>query len=264
MRVLLDPDPMSGQSELNQKSADYRDRIEQSDLRTLIVIPAFNESGKIERVIAKITRSFVGDIVVVDDCSSDDTGYRARGAGVTVLRHERNQGVGAAIRSGIDYALAHKYEVVAILSGDDQHDPNDLLGLLKPIVEQGYDFVQGSRRLAGLQSPNIGLFRRTFTWVYALIFRLLTGFPCTDATNGGRAFRTSIFQDRQINLWQDWLNTYELEPYLFYQVVRCGFKVTEVPMKVIYHDRGTTKMRPLRDWWRILRPMVYLTLRLRK
>ncbi len=264
MQVSLDPLQMTVWLNSNQSTADRPVTTAQYGLRVLIVIPAYNESGKIERVITKIPRLFIDDILVVDDCSSDDTEFRAREAGAKVLRHERTRGVGAAIRSGIDYALAHGYDIVAVLSGDDQHDPNELPGLLKPIVEQGYDFVQGSRRFSGLQSPNIGLFRRTCTWVYTLMFRLLTGFPCTDATNGGRAFRIRIFHNRQIDLWQDWLDTYELETYLFYQVVRRGFKVTEAPMKVIYHDRGTTKMRPFLDWWRVLRPMIYLPLGIRK
>ena len=233
-------------------------------LRVLVVIPAYNEQGKIGRVITKIPPQIVDGTVVVDDCSSDETAAEVKRAGAIVIRHEHNMGAGAAIRSGIDYALANGYDVVTILSGDDQHDPNDLPGLLDPILTKGYDFVQGSRRLGGLHAPNIGWFRRTFTLVYAIIFRLLTGFPCTDATNGGRAFRTSIFQDKGVNLWQDWLNTYELEPYLFYQVVRRKFKVTEAPMKVLYHSQGTTKMKPFRDWWHILRPMIYLALGIRK
>lgn len=241
-----------------------------SPLRTLIVIPAYNEQGKISAVLRKIPSQVAVAVVVVDDCSKDETSAEARATGATLpfpviaLRHEHNTGVGGAIRSGIDYARQNGYDVVAILSGDDQHDPNDLPGLLEPILEQGYDFVQGSRRISGLQAPNIGWFRRFFTWVYAVIFRLLTGFPCTDATNGGRAFRVRIFDDARINLWQEWLNTYELEPYLFYRVVRGGYKTTEAPMKVIYHQRGTTKMKPFRDWWRILKPMIYLALNIRK
>lgn len=232
-------------------------------LRTLIIIPAYNEQGKVGRVIKKIPPHLADKIVVIDDCSKDHTGHEAEQAGATVLCHDHNMGVGAAIRTGIDYAIRNGFKVAAVLSGDDQHDPDDLHGLLDPIYNHNYDFVQGSRRLNGLSAPNIGRFRRTFTWVYAIVFRLLTGFPCTDATNGGRAFRTSIFNDKSIDLWQDWLNTYELEPYLFYKVIRRKFKVTEVPVKVIYHNQGTTKMKPFRDWWHIFKPMIYLTLGLR-
>lgn len=165
---------------------------ELSSMHVLIVIPAFNEQGKIGQVINKIPVQLHSDVLVVDDCSSDKTAEEASRAGAHVIRHERNQGVGAAIRSGIDYALANHFDIVAILAGDDQHDSNDLPGLVKPILVDGYDFVQGSRRLRGLQVPNIGSFRRMFTWVYAIIFHVLTGFSCTDATDGGRAFHIGL------------------------------------------------------------------------
>ena len=230
----------------------------------MIVIPAYNEQGKIGRVVSKIPKNACHGIVVVNDCSTDATASEAASAGATVIHHRVRKGVGAAIRSGIDHAIANKYDIVVVLSGDDQHDPSDLPGLLKPILDNHYDFVQGSRRLAGLQAPNIGTFRRVSTWCYTAAFRLLTGFPSTDATNGGRAFRTRIFRNRKINLWQDWLNTYELEPYLLYKAIQCGIRTTEAPMKVIYHSEGTTKMRPLRDWWRLFRPLVFLSCGLRK
>lgn len=231
--------------------------------RILLVIPAYNEQGKIGIVVRKVPRELGLTIIVVDDCSTDETAAEAAVAGAHVIRHECNLGVGGAIRTGIDYALEHHYDVVSVISGDDQHDPSELLGLLSPIILDDYDLVQGSRRLQGLQAPNIPLLRRLLTAIYSITFRLLTGFPCTDATNGGRAFHVRILADQKINLWQDWLNTYELEPYLLFQAIRAGFRVTEAPMKVIYHNNGTTKMKPIRDWWRIFRPMVYLSLGLK-
>ena len=235
-----------------------------SKLRVLIVVPAFNEQGKIGHVVEKIPKEICNGIVVVNDCSTDGTATEAESAGAILISHAVNQGVGAAIRTGIDYAIENNFDVVVVMSGDDQHDPDDLPGLLEPIHSGTHDFVQGSRRLSGLQAPSIGKFRRVMTWCYTLLFRLATGFPSTDATNGGRAFRTRIFRNEQINLWQDWLNTYELEPYLLYMAIRCGIRTTEAPMKVIYHKKGTTKMRPFRDWWRLFRPVVFLSCGLRK
>src|SRR4030042_694231 len=121
--------------------------------RVLIVIPAYNEQGKIGCVVNKIPSDLADKVVVVNDCSTDQTALEAENAGAIIINHEQNQGVGAAIRSGIDYALAHDFDIVAILSGDNQHDPNDLYGVLNPILEDGYDFVQGSRRLGGLHAP---------------------------------------------------------------------------------------------------------------
>ncbi len=232
--------------------------------RVLAVIPAYNEEGKIGKVVSKIPSGVVAEVVVVDDCSTDGTSAEAQAAGATVLRHARNTGVGGAIRTGIDYARENDFDIVTILSGDDQHDPQELPLVLKPVIEDGYDFVQGSRRLDGTRIVDVSLFRRVFTWVYAIMIRLLTGFPFTDGTNGFRAFKTTIFDDGRINVWQEWLNTYELEPYLLYKAVESGLKITEAPITIYYHKEGYTKMRPIRDWWRITRPLIYLKLGIKK
>jgi dolichol-phosphate mannosyltransferase len=233
-------------------------------LRVAAVIPAYNEEGKIGRVVRKIPPGIVDAVVVVDDCSRDRTSEEAREAGATVLRHEVNQGVGAGIRTGIDYARRNGFDVVTVLSGDDQHDPNELPIVLGPLQSGQCDFVQGSRRLGGGKMVQIRWFRRITTAIYPVLFHLCTGFRSTDATNGFRAFRLSILDDKRINLWQDWLNRYELEPYLLYQAVVTGKRVKEVPITIIYHQEGTTKMRGLKDWWRILRPLVLLTLGLKR
>jgi dolichol-phosphate mannosyltransferase len=229
-------------------------------LRVAVVIPAYNEEGKIGRVLAKIPPGVVDLTIVVDDASRDGTAEEARRGGATVVSHARNRGVGATIRTGLDHARARGLDVVAVLSGDDQHVPSELPDVLAPLVAGAADLVQGSRRLVGGVAVEMNLFRRLTTRVYPLLFRLATGYPSTDATNGFRAFRLSIFDDPRIDLWQDWLDTYELEPYLLYKAVVTGKRVVEVPVTVVYHTRGTTKMKAVRDWWRILRPLVYLRL----
>src|SRR5262249_41892348 len=83
-----------------------------------------------------------------------------------------------------------------------------------------------------------------------MLFRIASGYPSTDGTNGFRAFRLSLLDDPRVRLDQAWLDRYELEPYLLFQVVRCGFRVHEVPVTVRYHSRGTTKMKILRAGWR--------------
>lgn len=87
----------------------------------------------------------------------------------------------------------------------------------------------------------------------------------TDTTNGFRALRLSVLEDRRINLDQDWLDQYELEPYLLFKTIQLGYRAVEVPVTKVYPPRGNayTKMRPLFDWWSILRPIFLLGLGLR-
>ncbi len=229
--------------------------------RVAAVVPAYNEAGKIGDVVRKVPRRFAATVIVVDDHSKDRTSDEAREAGAeVVVRHEVNRGVGAGIRTGLLEAKRRGLEFAAILSGDDQHEPDELPRVLEPLFAGRADLVQGSRWLPGGGTPGIPNSRRFLTRVYPLLFRVASGYPSTDGTNGFRAFRLSMLDDPRIRLDQEWLDRYELEPYLLYQAVRCGYRVCEAPVTVRYHSRGTSHMRPIQDGWRILRPLVYLRL----
>jgi len=233
--------------------------------RVAVVVPAYDEAGKIGKVVRKVPRRLVATVIVVDDASTDDTGDEARAAGADlVIRHQHNRGVGAAIRTGLFAAHQRGLEFGAVLSGDDQHEPDELDRVLAPLFSGEADLVQGSRWMPGGATPGIPPDRRWLTRCYSALFRLASGFPSTDGTNGLRAFRLAMLDDPRIRLEQTWLDHYELEPYLLFQAIRCGYRVREVPVTVRYHSRGTTKMRGLRDGWRIVRPLIFLRFRLKR
>ncbi len=239
-----------------------------NDKKILIILPAYNEKGKIGKVVEKIIATKIPcTILTVDDCSNDGTREEALQAGAEVITHKHNTGVGGGIRTGIHYGQEHNFEIGVVLSGDDQHEPSELPIALAPIENNTADFVQGSRYMEGGQLINERLFRKVTTHAYSWIFSFLTGVKITDATNGFRAFRFSIFSEPTINLDQDWLDTYELEPYLLYKAVTAkSIRVIEAPITIRYHAVGKdfTKMRPVFDWWRLARPMFMLKLRIRK
>ena len=233
-------------------------------MKTIAIIPAYNEEGKIG-ITVKRTKKFVDLVLVVNDCSYDQTEKEAKRAKAFVINHKKNRGVGAAIRTGIDYALKNNYGVCVILGGDNQDNPEEIPKLLEKI-RGDYDFVQGSRRLKGGKKINMPLFRRITTKSYSLFFSLISGFKVTDGTNGFRAFKTSIFKNNKINIWQKWLDGYELEPYLYYMCIKNKLKVIEVPVTKWYpHKRDLyTKMEPLSDYWKITRPLVFLKFGIKK
>jgi dolichol-phosphate mannosyltransferase len=99
------------------------------------------------------------------------------------------------------------------------------------------------------------------TRFYSLVFSILVFHRVTDATNGFRVFRATILDNPSIRLDQDWLDSYELEPYVLYRAIRGHYRVIEHPVTVRYHAReGHTKMRGIRDWWRLFRPALLLRL----
>lgn len=227
-----------------------------------VVIPALNEAGKIGRVLDKMPRDPRFEAIVVDDGSTDGTGDEARAHGAAlVIRHEVRGGVGAAIRDGWRVARERGRPYVAVLSGDDQHEPAELVRAFETLTRVGADYVQGSRWMAGgrVDGPTGG--RGFGTRLYSAVFSVLAWKRITDATNGFRILRTDILCDPALDLDQAWLTSYDLEPYVLYKAIRRGYRVVEVPCTVRYHAReGYTKMRGMRDWWRLFRPALLLRL----
>lgn len=236
-------------------------------IRVLVAVFCFNENVKIERTLSRFPANNCYDIIVMNDGSKDDSVCRIKKfPHVGILNHSENRGTGVSIRTVHQHALNKSYDVLALVAGNDKDDPLQLPRLIKPIIEEGYDFVQGSRYLKGGKYGKMPIYRILATkYVHPILFSLITRRRITDSTNGFRAYRTSLLKDNRINLDQDWLNKYELEPYFFYKVIKSGYKVKEVPVSKIYpsKDLGYTKMKPIIGWWSILKPLLFLGLGLR-
>ena len=225
-----------------------------------VVIPALNEAGKIGRVLDKMPKDGRFEAIVVDDGSTDGTGDEARAHGAAVvIRHDQRGGVGAAIRDGWKEGAARGRPYLALLSGDDQHVPSELGPALDALLAGDADYLQGSRWMAGgrLVGGNAG--RARGTKLYSLAFSVLVGRRVTDATNGFRIFRRELLDDAKVNLDQRWLDSYDLEPYVLYRAITRGYRVIEYPCTVVYHAAESySKMRGLKDWWRLFRPALLL------
>jgi dolichol-phosphate mannosyltransferase len=240
----------------------------------ILVCPvAFNENVKIKSVIERFLKSpahLSMDYLVVDDCSTDDTtdiirSYASRG--VKTIKHEKRSGVGAAIRTAIHYARKNNYDVLVIMAGNDKDNPDEIPQVTNPIVKDGYDFVQGSRYYGRKGTGgDMPFYRKVATKLYPLLFSICVGRKLTDTSNGFRAFRLSLFNDKRFDINQDWLNQYELEPYLLYKSITLGYKFTEAFVTKIYPPKklGYTKMKPITGWWSIFRPLVFLRLGIKK
>jgi dolichol-phosphate mannosyltransferase len=236
-------------------------------MKTLAAIFAYNEGDKIRRTISRHPDSRPYDLLVMDDGSTDGTIESLPKNGWMHLRNETNQGIGAAMKQVFEYALQHGYEVLVIEAGNDKDDPTEIPRLLAPIESGQADFVQGSRFLPGGGFGNTPAYRVMATrYVHPMMFSLFAGKHVTETTNGFRAFRTEILRDPRVDWRQDWLNKYELEPYLLFKAIRLGYRHCEVPVTKIYppHQQGYTKMKPITGWWSILRPVFYLGLGVKK
>lgn len=193
-----------------------------------IVVPAYNEGESIADVVNELRRDYPR-VVVVDDGSKDATAACARAAGATVVRHAINRGQGAALQSGITYALREGAEIIVTFDADGQHRSEDVDTLVRPIVEGRADIVLGSRFLDG---------RTRIPWARALLLvaavwftRVTSGVQLTDTHNGLRAFSRRAASQLDIQL-----DRMAHASELIDQVRKTQLPYTEVPVNIHYTE----------------------------
>jgi glycosyltransferase involved in cell wall biosynthesis len=204
-----------------------------------VVIAAYNEAGVIGRVVSDVRRRDY-HLVVVDDGSRDDTAAVAAKAGATVVRHPVNLGQGAALQTGIEYALAQGADHVVTFDADGQHRAQDIAVLLAALAGSGADFALGSRFLgASIDLPPV---RRIVLKAATWFTRATTGLRLTDTHNGLRAMtrrgadRIALRQNRMAHASE-----------LLEQIARSGLAYVEVPVTIEYSAYSLAKGQRLSD-----------------
>ena len=247
-------------------SKPIEERITYRGYSILVTMPCWNEEGKVGPGAQAVPKDLVDTTCVVDNGSFDNTRTEAQDAGALVISHPINLGAGGGIRTGLEFGYQNEFDFLAVLAGDNQDDPNDLYKGVDKLIDGNFDYIQGSRWLKEGKRENMTISRTLLTWVYSLLFRIIFKTKITDATNGFRVFRREVLDNPRLNLWQNWLLQYEMEPYLLIQTCRSGYKVGEVPVTKRYHNdmKENTKMVPFKSWWSILRPLFLLSLGIKK
>jgi dolichol-phosphate mannosyltransferase len=235
--------------------------------KTLAVIPVYRDNKAALKVLSRFTDKFVDTICLVVDGVDPDAPkpQYTTSANIPVVqfRNRARQGIGFAIKQGIRYGLDNGYENIVVMAGNNKDDPAEIPRVLSPILYGGCDYVQGSRFLPGGKRVNNPFFRGVFSRLYPFVWTMFTAVRCTDVTNGFRAYKLKMLSAPKINLQQKWLNGYELEYYLHYKFLTLGYKFKEVPVSKTYthkHKGGYSQISPLKDWWKIIGPLIYLKL----
>lgn len=208
-----------------------------------VVIAAYNEEPCIGQVIAEVRASFP-NVVVVDDGSRDDTCGAARRSAAFVLRHPINRGQGAALQTGIEFALSRGAQYIVTFDADGQHRAEDVPALLEPIVRGACEVTLGSRflgRASGMPRSRLVLLRMA-----VLFTRLFNGVRLTDAHNGLRAFSRRAAE--HIHLTLDGM-AHASE--IIDQIRQSRMPFKEVPVEIRYTDHSLAKGQSSRNAIRI-------------
>jgi len=203
-------------------------------MKTVAVIPAYNEQGRIGAAVADAAL-FCDAVVVVDDCSKDASGVEAQEAGAFVLRHEINRGQGAALQTGTDYALhALHADIIVHFDADGQMQGKDIPEMVKPIENDEADIVLGSRFLG--EKANMPLSRRLILKAGIIFTMVLSGIRVSDTHNGFRALSRKAAEVMRITL-DRMAHASEILDLIKVRDLRYA----EVPVKIHYSEETLEK-----------------------
>jgi glycosyltransferase involved in cell wall biosynthesis len=220
-------------------------------MKTLIVIiPAYNEGNRIAAVIAGVHASVPDAVVVViNDCSRDNTATVARKAGAIVISHPFNMGYGAAIQTGYKYARNRGFDFLVQLDADGQHDPTCIQALLAPVITGKSDISIGSRFLGNSYRPPLA--RRLGMALFRRIVSMVTGMSVTDTTSGFQAFNRDVIRFFSTDIFPvDYPDA-----DMLIMLHRAGFRMTEVPVQMFENSEGKsmhTGLKPLYYMFKML------------
>jgi polyprenyl-phospho-N-acetylgalactosaminyl synthase len=192
-----------------------------------IVVPAYNEEKALEKTIKSLKSQGYNAIVVVDDCSKDHTYDIAKKTGVDVLRHIINRGQGAALQTGITYALSQGADIIVTFDADGQHDAKEIILLIDPIEKGKVDAVLGSRFLNS--KTKISYLRKLILKTAVIFHYILYGIKLTDAHNGFRAFSRKAASKIKITY-----DRMEHASEIISEIDRKNISYMEVPVTIKY------------------------------
>jgi dolichol-phosphate mannosyltransferase len=214
-------------------------------MNVLVVLPTYNESQNIDRVVRRIRRALpAATVLVVDDGSPDGTADIAERIGkqlgdIEVLRRHEKSGLGSAYRAGFRWGLERGFDVCVEMDADLQHEPESLPDLIAPL-SQGHGLVIGSRYVKGGSIPDWSWHRRLLSRWGNIYASVLLGLGVTDSTAGFRAYSASVLES--IDLERIRAEGYGFQIEMTYQAKNAGASVVEIPIRFLERVDGESKM----------------------
>lgn len=213
-------------------------------MKTIVIIPTFNERENIKKIIPAIRAVDKKiHVLVIDDASPDGTAAEVMkmaksSTGVKLIKRAGKLGLGTAYVEGFKYALKHKYDYIFEMDADFSHDPKYIPLFLEEIKKN--DIVVGSRYLTGISVVNWPISRLILSKAANFYARAITGLPMTDLTSGFKCYRRRVLESIRFDSVHS--DGYAFQIEMHYKAWKNGFKLKEIP--IIFEDRhaGTSKL----------------------
>ena len=216
-------------------------------MKTLIVLPAYNEESVLAETLKALRVCTGADLLVVDDGSTDRTSEIAAGTvGAEVARHLINLGLGAALETGFEAGRRGGYDALVTFDSDGQHNPKDVGRLLERLKDA--DVVIGVRNVHLERMPAL---KKLGNALLNTLTGVIFGIWCRDTQSGLRAFNRRAIEAISLRA-----NRYEVSSEILYEAKRNGLRIVEVPVEVIYTDHSKGRGTGMVDGFRILWRMV--------
>lgn len=215
-------------------------------MKTCVIIPTYNEAKAIGDLIQQIRQQDF-EIVVIDDGSADNTAGIARDCGAIVLRNETNQGKGASLVKGFNYALAQDFDAVITMDGDGQHLPADIFYFIRLATYSENCIFIGNRMLRAKSMP---LVRFTTNKFMSWLISKFSGQKIPDTQCGFRLIKREVLKKIDLKT-----SKYETESEVIVRAARLGFKIESVPIKTVYNSEKS-QINPIVDSFRFIRFMI--------
>lgn len=212
------------------------------DKRVLIIIPAYNESKNIEKVVDNLVENYPQyDYIVINDCSTDNTEEILKKRKYNYISLPVNLGIGGGVQSGYIYAVQNDYDIAIQMDGDGQHNPAFIEKLIAPIVSGSADITIGSRFIdkKGFQTSFL---RRLGNRFISFVIKICCGVNATDTTSGFRASGKKASEFFSLNYAQDYP-----EPEAIVSAALNGFKMQDVSVEMNERMGGVSSINAKRS-----------------
>lgn len=208
-------------------------------LKTIVVLPAYNAEKTLEKTVREIPQEVVGEIILVDDKSHDQTVKIARKLNLTVFRHRKNRGYGANQKTCYLLALKHHPDIVVMLHPDYQYDPKIIKYFVEFISEDRFDVMLGSRirsrheALAG----GMPLYKYLGNRFLTIIENFVSGYNLSEWHTGMRAYKREVLENIDFLKNSD---DFLFDSQILFQIIEKGYRIGEIPVPVRYFPEASS------------------------